>query len=71
MDTYETFFPSIVIEYNKLDNNIWNLEWDCAFKKEIHTFIACLLCGIQLLTRLWVGQVICMNTNLDAIFKTP
>ena len=34
-----SFFPSIVIEWNKLDNNIRNLEPVSAFKKQILEFI--------------------------------
>ena len=34
-----SFFSSIVIEWNKLDNNIQNLELVSAFKKQILKFI--------------------------------
>ena len=34
-----SFFPSTVIEWNKLDNNIWNSESVSAFKKQILKFI--------------------------------
>ena len=40
MNTSETlFFPSTVIERNKLDNNIQNLGLVSAFKKQILKFI--------------------------------
>ena len=33
-----TFFPSTVLQWNKLDNNIWNSELVSAFKKPILKF---------------------------------
>ena len=74
-----SFFPSTVIGWNKLDNNIRNSESVSAFKKQIFKFIRASLNsmfnvhnphGIKLLTRL-LGYVICVNINLDTIFKTP
>ena len=59
-----SFFPSAVIEWNKLDNNIRNSESVSAFKKQIlklirpspnSTFNAHNPHGIKLLTRLRVG----------------
>ena len=58
------FFPSTVIEWNKLDNNIRNSESVSAFKKQIlkfmrpspsSTFNMHNPHGIKLLTRLRVG----------------
>ena len=40
MNTFETlFFPSTVIKWNKLDNNIRNSESVSTFKKQILKFI--------------------------------
>ena len=59
-----SFFPSTVIEWNKLDNNIWNLESASAFKKQFYNFIRPSPSsmfnghnpdGIKLLARLLVG----------------
>ena len=59
-----SFFPSAVIEWNKVDNNIQNSEWDSAAKKQILKFIQPSrnnmfneynLHGIKLPTRLRVG----------------
>ena len=59
-----SFFPSTVIEWNKLDNNIRNLESVSAFKKQIlcfiwqspnSTFNVHNSHGIKLLTTLRVG----------------
>ena len=59
-----SFFPSTVIEWNKLDNNIRNSESVSAFKKQIlkfirpspnSTFNVHNPHGIKLLTRLRVG----------------
>ena len=59
-----SFFPSTVIEWNKLDNNIRNLESVSAFKKQIlkfirpspnSTFTVHNYHGIEPLTRLRVG----------------
>ena len=59
-----SFFPSTVIEWNKLDNNIRNSESVSAFKKQILKFIRPSLNStfiehnpheIKLLTRLRVG----------------
>ena len=65
MNTSETlFFSCTVIEWNKLDNNIWNSESVSAFKKQIlkfirpspnSTFNVHNPHGIKLLTRLRVG----------------
>ena len=61
---WNSFFPSTVIEWNKLDNNIRNLESVRAFKKQINKFIrpspnstfnAHNAHGIKLVTRLRVG----------------
>ena len=52
MNISETlFFPSTIIEWNKLDNNIRNLESVSAFKKQIlkssdQVLIVCLMCII-------------------------
>ena len=60
----KSFFPSTVIEWNKLDNNIRNSESVSAFKKQIlkfirpspnSTFNVHNPHGIKLLTRLRVG----------------
>ena len=59
-----SFFPSIVIEWNKLDNDIQHLELVSAFKKQILQFIRPRPNstfnmhnhhGIKVLTRLRVG----------------
>ena len=59
-----SFFLSTVIEWNKLGNNIWNLESASAFKKQFYNFIRPSPSsmfnghnpdGIKLLARLWVG----------------
>ena len=65
MNTSKTvFFPSTVIEWNKLDNNIQNSESVSAFKKQILKFMRPSpnsafnvhnLHGIKLLTILQVG----------------
>ena len=61
---WNSFFPSNVIEWNKLDNNIQNLESVSAFKKQILKFIRPTpnstfnvhnSHGIKLLTRFRVG----------------
>ena len=73
------FFPSTVTECNNLDN-IRNSELVSLFKKQIlkiirpspnSTFNVHNPHRIKLLTRLRLGQVICVNTNLDTISKTP
>ena len=65
MNTFETlFFPSTVIKWNKLDNNIRNSESVSTFKKQILKFIRPSSNstfnvhnphGIKLLTKLRVG----------------
>ena len=58
-----TFFPSAIIEWNKLDLSIWNLRNFSSFKERIHKFIrpapnSIFQCHnskeIKCLTRLWV-----------------
>ena len=71
---------STVIEWNKLDKNIQNLESVSAFKKQILKFIRPspnnslmrrILVELNYLQEYQLGQVNCVNTNLDTILKTP
>ena len=63
---------STVIEWNKLDKNIQNLESVSAFKKQILKFIRPspnnslmrrILVELNYLQEYQLGQVICVNTN--------
>ena len=73
-----SFFPSVVIEWNNLDHNIRNVGSFSAFKNNILKFIRPTpnnafnfenLRGIKLITRLRVGIAIYVNTNSSIVFK--
>ena len=81
MNIFETlFFPSTVIEWNKLDNNIRYWESVSAFKKQILKFFRPSLNstfnvhnphGIKLLTKLRVGLSHLREHKFRHNFKTP
>ena len=73
-----SFFPSTIIEWNNLDPTLRNSKSFVDFKNSILKFIRpspsnVFNCnnhkGIRLITRLRVGRVICVSTNLNIIFK--
>ena len=73
-----SFFPSTIIEWNNLDPTLWNSKSFVAFKNSILKFIRPFTSnvfncnshkGIRHITRLRVGRVICLSTNLNIIFK--
>ena len=66
MNNCDNFFPSNVIEWNKLDNNIRNSKSISAFKRQILKFIRPSLnstfdvynpYGIKLLKRVWMSHL--------------
>ena len=75
-----SFFPPIAIEWNKLDDDIQNSELVRAFKKKslnlsdqvlIVRLMCIILMELNYLQDYKLGYIICVNTNLDTIFKTP
>ena len=72
-----SFFPSVISEWNKLDLEIHNSASLEIFKKHLLNFIRpnsnnvfiYYLLGLKLLTRLRIGFIHLKNINLNTIFK--
>ena len=74
-----SFFPSVIAEWNKLDSDIRNLNSLSLFKSRILKFIrpnpnSIFNChnpkAIKHLSRIRLVYVTFVNTNLSAVFKT-
>ena len=73
-----TLFPSTIIEWSNLDPSLRNSKSFVDFKDSILKFIRLSRSnvfnynyykGIRLITRLRIGMIICVSTNLSIIFK--